>query len=139
MRQASWPFDEWTNVFASGRLTRALPDLLTQHVRILETNGDSDDPHGGAVRTRIHEAARVTLRPPLWTNDRKGHVNPGVQPKVVGHNNQGEGARGHDQVDDKRITEEPQQGLSAASNPSKFRLLDLRHARHGRPPLSIPQ
>ena len=35
------PFDEWTSVFASERLTGALLDRLTHHVYILEMNGDS--------------------------------------------------------------------------------------------------
>ena len=35
------PFDEWTEVFGSERLTGALPDRLTDHVHILETNGES--------------------------------------------------------------------------------------------------
>jgi DNA replication protein DnaC len=35
------PFDEWTCVFASERLTGALLDRLTHHVHILEMNGDS--------------------------------------------------------------------------------------------------
>ena len=35
------PFDEWTEVFGSERLTGALPDRLTHHVHILEMNGDS--------------------------------------------------------------------------------------------------
>src|SRR5271167_4037204 len=35
------PFDEWTAVFASERLTGALLDRLTHHVHILELNGDS--------------------------------------------------------------------------------------------------
>jgi DNA replication protein DnaC len=35
------PFDEWTGVFASERLTGALLDRLTHHVNILEMNGDS--------------------------------------------------------------------------------------------------
>ena len=35
------PFDEWTGVFASERLTSALLDRLTHHVHILEMNGDS--------------------------------------------------------------------------------------------------
>ena len=35
------PFDEWTEVFGSERLTGALLDRLTQHVHILEMNGDS--------------------------------------------------------------------------------------------------
>ena len=35
------PFDEWTSVFGSERLTGALLDRLTHHVHILEMNGGS--------------------------------------------------------------------------------------------------
>jgi DNA replication protein DnaC len=35
------PFDEWTEVFGSERLTGTLLDRLTHHVHILEVNGDS--------------------------------------------------------------------------------------------------
>jgi DNA replication protein DnaC len=35
------PFDEWTSVFGSERLTGALLDRLTRHVHILEMNGKS--------------------------------------------------------------------------------------------------
>ena len=35
------PFDEWTEVLGSERLTGALLDRLTHHVHILEMNGDS--------------------------------------------------------------------------------------------------
>ena len=35
------PFDEWTEVFGSERLTGAILDLLTHHVHILEMNGGS--------------------------------------------------------------------------------------------------
>ena len=35
------PFDEWTGVFGSERLTGALLDRLTHHVHILEMNGES--------------------------------------------------------------------------------------------------
>ena len=35
------PFDEWTSVFGSERLTGAPLDRLTHHVHILEMNGDS--------------------------------------------------------------------------------------------------
>lgn len=34
------PFDKWTGVFGSERLTGALLDRLTHHVHILEMNGD---------------------------------------------------------------------------------------------------
>lgn len=35
------PFEDWTSVFSSERLTGALLDRLTHHVHILEMNGDS--------------------------------------------------------------------------------------------------
>ena len=35
------PFQEWTEVLGSERLTGALLDRLTHHVHILEMNGDS--------------------------------------------------------------------------------------------------
>jgi DNA replication protein DnaC len=35
------PFEDWTSVFGSERLTGALLDRLTHHVHILEMNGDS--------------------------------------------------------------------------------------------------
>ena len=35
------PFDEWSEIFGSERLTGALLDRLTHHVHILEMNGDS--------------------------------------------------------------------------------------------------
>ena len=35
------PFQEWTTVFASERLTGALLDRITHHVHILEMNGQS--------------------------------------------------------------------------------------------------
>ena len=35
------PFDEWTEIFGSERLTGALLDRLTHHVQIIELNGES--------------------------------------------------------------------------------------------------
>ena len=35
------PFDEWTEIFGSERLTGAILDRLTHHVHILEMNGES--------------------------------------------------------------------------------------------------
>jgi DNA replication protein DnaC len=35
------PFDEWTEIFGSERLTGALLDRITHHVQILEMNGES--------------------------------------------------------------------------------------------------
>ena len=41
MVTSNLPFDEWTSVFGSERLTGALLDRLTHHVHILEMNGES--------------------------------------------------------------------------------------------------
>jgi len=50
------PFDEWTEVFGSERLTGALLDRLTHHVHILEMNGDSyrlkQSRKAGTIRLR---------------------------------------------------------------------------------------
>ena len=37
------PFEDWTSVFGAERLTGALLDRLTQHVQILEMNGEIND------------------------------------------------------------------------------------------------
>ena len=54
------PFDEWTSVFGSERLTGALLDRLTHHVHILEMNGDSFRLAHSRRRSR-----RARLDPPL--------------------------------------------------------------------------
>ena len=41
MPNTNLPFDEWTEVFGSERLTGALLDRLTHHVHILKMNGES--------------------------------------------------------------------------------------------------
>jgi DNA replication protein DnaC len=48
------PFDEWTSVFGSERLTGALLDRLTHHVHILQMNGDS---------YRLSQSKRRSRRP----------------------------------------------------------------------------
>ena len=52
------PFDEWTGVFGSERLTGALLDRLTHHVHILEMNGDS---------YRLKQSKRRTRHAPAGT------------------------------------------------------------------------
>jgi DNA replication protein DnaC len=52
------PFDEWTSVFGSERLTGALLDRLTHHVHILEMNGES---------YRLAQSRRRSRRSPLDT------------------------------------------------------------------------
>ena len=71
------PFDEWTSVFGSERLTGALLDRLTHHVHILEMNGDSYQarshqapvtPSPGRTAlglTRLRNEPRQAIRPPI--------------------------------------------------------------------------
>ena len=47
------PFDEWTSVFGSERLTGALLDRLTHHVHILEMNGESHRLRQSRHRRRL--------------------------------------------------------------------------------------
>ncbi len=49
------PFDEWTEVFGSERLTGALLDRLTHHVHIMEVNGDSYRLNQSKKRRHIRE------------------------------------------------------------------------------------
>jgi DNA replication protein DnaC len=58
------PFDEWTSVFASERLTGALLDRLTHHVHILEMNGDSYRLKQSKRRQRATRAASIPDIPP---------------------------------------------------------------------------
>ena len=46
------PFDEWTEVFGSERLTGALLDRLTHHVHIVEMNGESYRLKGSRQKRR---------------------------------------------------------------------------------------
>jgi len=54
------PFDEWTEVFGSQRLTGALLDRLTHHVHMLTCNGDS---------YRLDDAKRRQAKPPKKPED----------------------------------------------------------------------
>ncbi|MFO1081056.1 MAG: IS21-like element helper ATPase IstB [Reyranellaceae bacterium] len=58
------PFDEWTGVFASERLTGALLDRLTHHVHILEMNGDSYRLKHSKRRQRGTRVTDIPDRPP---------------------------------------------------------------------------
>ena len=55
------PFQEWTTVFASERLTGALLDRITHHVHILEMNGESYR----LKQSRSHDAGNRPNNPPL--------------------------------------------------------------------------
>ena len=66
------PFDEWTSVFGSERLTGALLDRLTHHVHILEMNGDS---------YRLATAKKAQRRASSAQNassNNKGDINPEI-------------------------------------------------------------
>jgi hypothetical protein len=54
------PFDEWTSVFGSERLTGALLDRLTHHVHILQMNGDSY-----RLNQSKHRSRRASSDPPV--------------------------------------------------------------------------
>ena len=69
------PFDEWTGVFGSERLTGALLDRLTHHVHILEMNGDSYRLAGSGAEPfltdrQLHRSGGVQRGPailaPTW-------------------------------------------------------------------------
>jgi len=54
------PFDEWTEVFGSERLTGAVLDRLTHHVHILEMNGDSYRLDQSRKRRKSQKTTRPT-------------------------------------------------------------------------------
>ena len=59
------PFDEWTTVFGSERLTGAPLDRLTHHVHILEMNGDSFRlPASQKAQRRTSPASSVLEKAP---------------------------------------------------------------------------
>ena len=60
------PFNEWTEIFGSERLTGALLDRLTHHVHILELNGDSYRL-AHSKKARQHPAAPDFLKSPPAT------------------------------------------------------------------------
>jgi len=66
------PFDEWTSVFGSERLTGALLDRLTHHVHILEMNGDSY-----RLATAKKAQRRVSSAQNASSNN-KGDINPEI-------------------------------------------------------------
>src|SRR3984893_11701459 len=64
MVTSNLPFDEWTSVFGSERLTGALLDRLTHHVHILELNGDSYRLKQSKRRQRQPQAAEPSDNKP---------------------------------------------------------------------------
>jgi DNA replication protein DnaC len=70
------PFDEWTSVFGSERLTGALLDRLTHHVHILEMNGDSYRLASSQKRARKSRALAESNPSNDATAAGKGGTNP---------------------------------------------------------------
>lgn len=64
MVTSNLPFDEWTTVFGSERLTGALLDRLTHHVHILEMNGESYRLRQSKRRQRADHSAAPPDTPP---------------------------------------------------------------------------
>ena len=67
------PFDEWTEVFGSERLTGALLDRLTHHVHILEMNGESYR----LKRSRENAASQAPDEPAMLSS----HLHCPLSPK----------------------------------------------------------
>ena len=67
------PFDEWTSVLGSERLTGALLDRLTHHVHILEFNGDSFRLKQSKSRRRSVAATAAKFQPA---------TEPGIDPET---------------------------------------------------------
>ena len=65
------PFDEWTSVLGSERLTGALLDRLTHYVHILEMNGESYRLATSKKQQQRHAKANISSE--------KGGVNPEQQ------------------------------------------------------------
>jgi DNA replication protein DnaC len=63
------PFEEWTSVFGSERLTGALLDRLTHHVHILELNGDSYRLKQSKSQRRKSRERTIDDAPPSETVD----------------------------------------------------------------------
>jgi DNA replication protein DnaC len=65
------PFDEWTEVFDSERLTGAILDRLTHHVHILEMNGES---------FRLRQSRKTKSQNPNGTTRSQGNWPPASAP-----------------------------------------------------------
>ena len=66
------PFEDWTSVLGSERLTGALLDRLTHHVHILTMNGDS-------YRLKQSSGRRRSLRPTKGRSKTRPPTTPWIQ------------------------------------------------------------
>lgn len=74
------PFEDWTSVLGSERLTGALLDRLTHHVSILAMNGDSYRLRQSAGRRRATAAAEQNQATPDNADPETGEIIPGSIP-----------------------------------------------------------
>ena len=70
------PFEDWTSVLGSERLTGALLDRLTHHVSILAMNGDSYRLRQSAGRRRATAAAEQNQATPDNADPETGEIIP---------------------------------------------------------------
>ena len=83
------PFEEWTSVFQSQRLTGALLDRLTHHVHILELSGESYRLKQSKARRRRDPrpadevAAAVDFQPAKSSAPPESHVRPGYETPAI--------------------------------------------------------
>src|ERR1700730_456204 len=76
------PFDEWTSIFGSERLTGALLDRLTHHVHILEMNGESYRLATSKKAQRKSQKSKQKTKEspsPSFKSTKKHNHNPGLQ------------------------------------------------------------
>ena len=86
------PFDEWTEVFGSERLTGALLDRLTHHVHILEMNGEcyrlkrsretAAPPHRRTAATR-RTGRRLAHTCTVLSRSQTVPTPPAIRPSVI--------------------------------------------------------
>jgi hypothetical protein len=81
------PFEEWTSVFQSQRLTGALLDRLTHHVHILELNGESYRLKQSKTRRRREaqpaDLAAAAADPETGLPHPESHVRPGYETPTI--------------------------------------------------------
>ena len=77
------PFDEWTSVFGSERLTGALLDRLTHHVHILEMNGESYRLNQSKHRSRRNNSDTPKDDPTQPDARTKGPLFGGILASII--------------------------------------------------------
>ena len=86
MVTSNLPFDEWTEIFGSERLTGALLDRLTHHVQILEMNGDSYRLNQSQKRQKKAKAKQqISSHPPTPVGPQAPPLAPSRISQSEGH------------------------------------------------------